>query len=71
MDNLSTGILTATRAEVKKGLAVYLTVLQQQNLLLKLVNFRAGHKKVSSPLLELPMTLLSKTFKHFQAEFNL
>ena len=33
MDNLSTGLLTATRAGVKTGLVVYLNVLQQQNRL--------------------------------------
>ena len=34
MDNFSTALVTATRASVKTGLAVYLAELEQQNLLL-------------------------------------
>ena len=32
MDNFSTGLVTAARADVKTGLAVYLAELEQQNL---------------------------------------
>ena len=39
IDNLTTGLLAAARADVKTGLAVYLAELQQQNLCIAIGQF--------------------------------
>ena len=39
MDNFSTGLVTASRAGVKTGLAVYLAELEQQNLFIAVGQF--------------------------------
>ena len=64
MDNLSTGLVTATRADVKTGLAVYLTELKQQNMLVTIDQFLFP---VTSPILE---TFVDRYFG-FQRFLNL
>ena len=56
MDNYSRGLVTTARAGVKRGVVVYLSALEQQNLVIQLVNFkgqsqlilRASHNWVST-----------------------
>ena len=40
MDNYSRGLVTTARAGVKRGVVVYLSALEQQNLVIQLVNFK-------------------------------
>ena len=39
MNNFKTGLVTAARADVKTGLAVYLVELEQQNLFIAIGQF--------------------------------
>ena len=56
MDYSSTGLVPEARPRVKTGLDVYLTALEQQNLLSTFGHFlRARHKKVTSLPLEVSM----------------
>ena len=60
MQKFSTGLIFASRADVKTGLAVRLSASEQQNLILKIwSHFLAVHKKVILPLLELLMPVHS------------
>ena len=61
MDNSCTGLVTKDRAGVKTGLDVYLAAIEKHNLLKHNWSiFRAGHKKVTSSLLQLYLALLSQ-----------
>ena len=45
MDNFNTGLVTAVRADVKTGLAVYVAELEPQSLFIAIVHFKGWSLK--------------------------